>query len=201
MLGSHPDQSPLRVSFKISNENPCPLSKMVPKYHWLDQPRFQSSSAISDVTSLVKLFGKIHLERLAKNGKKDPDQREKVPDNFSTKTSVFYDNHGIFRTYEINTSLPSICEPCYRIATKCGGRFFPINYRIWLKLWLGAAILDLPLFAWPRAIALGSKPPLVTRIARTGLGTRLPLPVWFFFRLSFNLGNNFYFKYACWWTL
>ena len=26
----------------------------------------------------------------------------------------------------------------------------------------------------PRAIALGSKPPLVTRIARTGLGTRLP---------------------------
>ena len=27
----------------------------------------------------------------------------------------------------------------------------------------------------PRAIALGSKPPLVTRIARTGLGTRLDL--------------------------
>ena len=48
---------------------------------------------------------------LAKNGKKVPDQREKVPDNFSTKTSVFCDNHGIFRTYEINTSLPSICGP------------------------------------------------------------------------------------------
>ena len=31
----------------------------------------------------------------------------------------------------------------------------------------------LPFFARPRAIALGSKPPLVTRIARTGLGTRL----------------------------
>ena len=29
------------------------------------------------------------------------------------------------------------------------------------------------MFARPRAIALGSKPPLVTRIARTGLGTRL----------------------------
>ena len=28
----------------------------------------------------------------------------------------------------------------------------------------------------PRAIALGSKPPLVTRIARTGLGTRLGVP-------------------------
>ena len=27
----------------------------------------------------------------------------------------------------------------------------------------------------PRAIALGSKPPLVTQIARTGLGTRLAL--------------------------
>ena len=31
----------------------------------------------------------------------------------------------------------------------------------------------LPFFARPRAIALGSKPPLVTRIARTGLGMRL----------------------------
>ena len=31
----------------------------------------------------------------------------------------------------------------------------------------------MPFFARPRAIALGSKPPLVTRIARTGLGTRL----------------------------
>ena len=30
-------------------------------------------------------------------------------------------------------------------------------------------------FARPRAIALGSKPPLVTRIARTGLGTRLQI--------------------------
>ena len=29
----------------------------------------------------------------------------------------------------------------------------------------------------PRAIALGSKPPLVTRIARTGLGTRLPINI------------------------
>ena len=31
----------------------------------------------------------------------------------------------------------------------------------------------LPFFARPRANALGSKRPLVTRIARTGLGTRL----------------------------
>ena len=30
----------------------------------------------------------------------------------------------------------------------------------------------------PRAIALGSKPPLVTRIARTGLGTRLCVRLW-----------------------
>ena len=29
----------------------------------------------------------------------------------------------------------------------------------------------------PRAIALGSKPPLATRIARTGLGTRLLFPL------------------------
>ena len=35
----------------------------------------------------------------------------------------------------------------------------------------------LPFFARPRAIALGSKPPLVTRIARTGLGTRLWKPI------------------------
>ena len=48
---------------------------------------------------------------LAKNGKKVPYQREKVPNNFSTKTSVFCDNHRIFRTYEINTSLPRICGP------------------------------------------------------------------------------------------
>ena len=37
----------------------------------------------------------------------------------------------------------------------------------------------LPFFARPRAIALGSKPPLVTRIARTGLGTRLRQSVFF----------------------
>ena len=30
----------------------------------------------------------------------------------------------------------------------------------------------MPFFARPRAIALGSKPPLVTRIARTGVGIR-----------------------------
>ena len=36
---------------------------------WLSQPRSQSSSAISDVTSPVKLFGKIRLGRLANNGK------------------------------------------------------------------------------------------------------------------------------------
>ena len=35
----------------------------------LMQPRSQSSSAISDVTSLVKLVGKIRLGRLANNGK------------------------------------------------------------------------------------------------------------------------------------
>ena len=34
-----------------------------------DQPRSQSSSAISDVTSPVKLVGKIRLGRLANNGK------------------------------------------------------------------------------------------------------------------------------------
>ena len=33
------------------------------------QPRSQSSSAISDVTSPVKLVGKIRLGRLANNGK------------------------------------------------------------------------------------------------------------------------------------
>ena len=34
-----------------------------------DQPRSQSSAAISDVTSPVKLVGKIRLGRLANNGK------------------------------------------------------------------------------------------------------------------------------------
>ena len=67
------------------------------------------------------------MRGLAKNRKKVPDQRENVPDDFLTKTSVFCDNHGIFWTFEINTSLPSICGPFYRIATKCGGRFYPIN--------------------------------------------------------------------------
>ena len=37
--------------------------------HSLTQPRSQSSSAISDVTSPVKLVGKIRLGRLANNGK------------------------------------------------------------------------------------------------------------------------------------
>ena len=37
----------------------------------------------------------------------------------------------------------------------------------------------------PRAIALGSKPPLVTRIARTGLGTRLGRTISFCSVLSF----------------
>ncbi|CAH3147758.1 unnamed protein product [Porites evermanni] len=41
------------------------------------------------------------------------------------KSFVFCDDHGIFRTHEINTSLPSIFGPFQLIATKCGGHVFP----------------------------------------------------------------------------
>ena len=48
------------------------------------------------------------------------------------KSFVFCDDHGIFRTHEINTSLPSIFGPFQLIATKCGGHVFPktlVSYR------------------------------------------------------------------------
>ncbi|CAH3124926.1 unnamed protein product [Porites lobata] len=40
------------------------------------------------------------------------------------KSFVFCDDHGIFRTHEIDTSLPSIFGPFQQIATKCGGHVF-----------------------------------------------------------------------------
>ena len=40
------------------------------------------------------------------------------------KPSVFCHEHGIFPTYEINTSRFSVCGPFYLIGTKCGWRFF-----------------------------------------------------------------------------
>ena len=43
------------------------------------------------------------------------------------KTSVFCDDHRIFRANEINTSLPIICGPFHLITTKSGGLFFPKN--------------------------------------------------------------------------
>ena len=44
------------------------------------------------------------------------------------KSSVFCDDHGIFRAHEINTSLPTICGPFHQlIATKSGGLFFSQN--------------------------------------------------------------------------
>ena len=41
------------------------------------------------------------------------------------KSSVFCDDHGIFRAHEINTSLPTICGPFHLIATESGGLFPP----------------------------------------------------------------------------
>ena len=50
--------------------------------------------------------------------------REKSQIISRRNSSVFWEDHGKVRTYQINSSLPSICGPFHLIATKCGGRFF-----------------------------------------------------------------------------
>ena len=69
---------------------------------------------------------------LAKNGKKAPIDEKKSQLISRRKSFDFCDDHGIFRTHEINTSLPSIFGPFQLIATKCGGHVFPktlVSYR------------------------------------------------------------------------
>ena len=87
------------------------------------QPRTQISSRHQSY--LRKLGTERDSVRPGKNGRKVPDQRKKVLDNFSTIKEIF-------RTYEINTCRPIVCWPLYLIATKCGGRFF--SHKHWQEL-------------------------------------------------------------------
>ena len=81
-----------------------------------------------------------------------------------------------FRCYQLKRSKDArkrcinLMSPKYSVIVAENKGFSSRNY---LRLFLVDLGLFLPFFARPRAIALGSKPPLVTRIARTGLGTRL----------------------------
>ena len=81
-----------------------------------------------------------------------------------------------FRCYQLKRSKDArkrcinLMSPKYSVIVAENKGFSSRNY-------LGLFLVDLGLFchffARPSAIALGSKPTLVTRIARTGLGTRL----------------------------
>ena len=58
-------------------------------------------------------------------GKKSQIDEKKSQIISRQKSFVFCDDHGIFRTHEIDTSLPSIFGPFQLLATKCGGHVFP----------------------------------------------------------------------------
>ena len=57
---------------------------------------------------------------LAKNGKKSQISEKKSQIVSRLKSSVFCNDHGIFRAHEINTSLLTICGPFHLIARKFG---------------------------------------------------------------------------------
>ena len=73
--------------------------------HLLGRNRFRSAS-YSDKLAPSELPEEVGTERdtvrPGKNGRKVPDQRKKVLDNFSTIKEIF-------RTYEINTCRPIVC--------------------------------------------------------------------------------------------
>ncbi|CAH3135428.1 unnamed protein product [Porites lobata] len=74
-------------------------------------------------------------------GKKSQIDEKKSQIISRRKSFVFCDDHGIFRTHEINTSLPSIFGPFQLIATKCGGHVFPKTLKV-LKGMKGEHVID-----------------------------------------------------------
>ncbi|CAH3035804.1 unnamed protein product [Porites lobata] len=58
------------------------------------------------------------------------------------KSFVFCDDLGIFRTHEINTSLPSIFGPFQLIATKCGGHVHVFPKTLFVKGMKGEYVID-----------------------------------------------------------
>ena len=99
-----------------------------------------------------------------------------------------------FRCYQLKRfkDAPKRCinlmSPKYSVIVAENKGFSSRNY---LGLFLVDLGLFLPFFARPRAIALGSKPPLATRIARTGLGTRLKC---LYIASTFDVANRHLFR-------
>ena len=144
------------------------------------QPRSQSSLASFDVTSSLKLLGRALLWDLAIT--ENPKWRSEAKRPTSAK------NNGNHISFLPSTMILKCSEGMYVTYTS---EIFPdprSKKKVFIEQCLGLFLAELGLFchfvSGLLAIALGSRPHPLTRIAGIGLRTRLPSMFWNFFNNS-----------------